>query len=217
MPQSLQNFPHHLYVVGLTGGIGSGKTTVSQQFETLGIEVVDADLIAKQVVEPGQPCLESLVKALGPAILKPDQSLNRAALRSQMFSDPSIKTQVEAIMHPAIRTALLQGLQAAQSPYVILSAPLLFENKLEAYCHTTLVVDLPIELQISRTTQRDKVSQAEVEKIIEAQIPRSQRLAKADWVLDNSLPKEALAENVAYFHQKFLKEATAHQAAHGKK
>lgn len=192
------------FVIGITGGIGSGKTTVTNAFEALGVPLVDADQIARLVVAPGHPCLTALTQALGTHILNSDQSLNRALLRELIFSDPNIKATVEQIMHPAIRAELLTALAATSSPYVLLSAPLLFENGLDALCDFVLVIDLPEALQISRTLARDQVSETQVKAIMAAQISREKRLAKADQVLDNSLPKSSLSERVANLHQQFL-------------
>lgn len=195
-------------VIGLTGGIGSGKTTVSNEFATLGITVVDADVIAREVVAPGQPLLAELVQAFGAHILLSEGphkgTLDRAALRQIIFSDERKKQQLNSLMHPAIRQQLLAQLQAAQSAYVILSAPLLFENKLDQYCQRTLVVDVPVSVQIARTQQRDGVSKEQVDAILKAQWSREQRLAKATDVIDNSLPLTTLPNRVAELHRRYL-------------
>lgn len=196
-------------VIGLTGGIGSGKTTVSNEFAALGIKVVDADVIARDVVAPGEPLLAVLAQTFGADILFSDGehkgALNRAALRHIVFADDEKKKRLNSIMHPAIRKRLLAQLQDANSPYVILSAPLLFENQLDQYCQRVLVVDVPETTQVARTKQRDGVSDAQIKAILRSQWTREQRLAKADDVLDNSLPLATLASRVAVLHSSYCK------------
>lgn len=192
------------FVVGLTGGIGSGKTTVSDLFVTRQIVVVDADLVAREVVAPGEPLLAELANTFGSSILQSNGSLNRAALRQLIFSDVSKKERLNQLMHPAIRERLLAQLAEASSAYVILSAPLLFENQLDAYCHRTLLVDVPESVQIERTIQRDGVDLAQVHAIIASQWSRQQRLDKATEVIDNSLPLHTLEARVEALHQLYL-------------
>lgn len=182
-----------MMVVGVTGGIGSGKTTVTDHFAAKDIVVVDADVIARTVVAPGTPCLQALQDAFGAQVLNADGSLNRPWLRAHIFSDAAAKQQVNAIMHPAIRQELLSQLKAARSPYVILSAPLLLENQLDKLCQRVLVVDIDTATQQQRTAQRDQVSAEQVRAIIASQLPREARLAKADDVIDNSGAIAALA------------------------
>ncbi len=195
-------------VIGLTGGIGSGKTTVSKEFETLGISVVDADVIAREVVAPGEPLLAKLATTFGDHIIinqGPYQgALDRAALRQIVFSNEGKKEQLNALMHPAIRSRLLAQLNKAESAYVILSAPLLFENNLHRYCQRTLVVDVPEAVQLERTMRRDGVTCEQVEAILNAQWSRTQRLAQADDVIDNTLPLTSLPARVRTLHQQYL-------------
>lgn len=198
-----------MMVVGVTGGIGSGKTTVTDLFATHGIKVIDADVVAREIVLPGQPCLQRLQDAFGDEVLTKDGSLNRAWLRDKIFSDSAAKTQVNEIMHPAIRTELLRQLKAADSPYVILSAPLLVENNLTKLCDRVLVVDVNTQVQRQRTLDRDGVSPAQVDAILAAQVSRNERLAAADDVIDNNGPVTALAEQVAQLHQQYLSIATS--------
>lgn len=204
----MASFP---FILGLTGGIGSGKSTVSTAFEHLGVTVVDADIVAREVVALGEPLLDTLATTFGQDILLADGTLNRAALRQLVFSDRQKKEQLNALMHPAIRTRLFTQLQQAQSSYVILSAPLLFENQLDAYCDRVLLVDLPEPLQIERTLQRDQVSLEQVQAIMQAQWSRTQRRAKADDIFDNSLPLASITERVATLHQHYLHLARAKQ------
>lgn len=191
-------------VIGLTGGIGSGKTTVSQEFEALGIIVVDADVIAREVVAPGEPLLAELADRFGAHVLMPDGTLNRAVLREIIFSDVAKKEQLNALIHPVIRHRLITQLSQAKSAYVILSAPLLFENNLDSFCQRNLVVDIPVEVQIERTIGRDGVSKEQVNAILNAQWPRQRRLTKADDIIDNSLPLDSLPERVRTLHKKYL-------------
>lgn len=195
-------------VIGLTGGIGSGKTTVSQEFEALGISVVDADVIAREVVAPGEPLLAELATTFGDHIIinqGPHQgALDRAALRQIVFSNEGKKEQLNALMHPAIRSRLLAQLNKAESAYVILSAPLLFENHLHRYCQRILVVDVPEAVQLERTMRRDGVTSEQVEAILKAQWSRAQRLAQADDVIDNTLPLTSLPARVRTLHQQYL-------------
>ncbi|RUO33496.1 dephospho-CoA kinase [Aliidiomarina sanyensis] len=192
------------YIVGVTGGIGAGKTTVTNQFLRLGIEVVDADLIARSVVAPGSPLLKDIQAEFGNSMIKSNGELDRAALRALIFSDENAKTKLNALMHPVIRDQLLAALERAKSSYVILSAPLLFENKLDTLCQRVLVVDVPESEQIARTQARDGVDANQVAAIIAAQISRTERLARADDVIDNTLPITQLAETVSQLHEKYL-------------
>lgn len=192
------------FVVGVTGGIGSGKTAATDVFQQLGIYVVDADEVAREVVEPGKPALQAIVAVFGEGILVDDGTLNRAKLRELIFSDDASKQQLNDIMFPAIRNALIQQLSDAKSDYVILSAPLLLENKLQKYTNRVLVIDVPVAVQIERASKRDDVNEAQIKAIIASQIGREERLSLADDVLDNSQQIEQLAEKVHELHQKYL-------------
>ena len=192
------------YIVGLTGGIGSGKTTVANEFASYGIELVDADVVARQVVEPGSDCLEQIIARFGEQITLADGNLDRSKLRAIIFADPEQKQWLNQLMHPAIRQLMLQQLEQAQSPYVILVAPLLFENGLEKYTDVTLVVDINEQLQQERTSRRDQVSQQQVAQIIAAQLPRQQRLERADFVLENEEDWAQVQPKIAPLHEKFM-------------
>ncbi|WP_404401475.1 dephospho-CoA kinase [Idiomarina seosinensis] len=173
------------YVVGLTGGIGSGKTAASDYLAGQGIDVVDADVIARQVVAPDSPCLAKIVSRFGKQVIHSDGSLNRQALRQKVFSDDSEKNWLNQLLHPAIRSAILQQLAQSQSVYTLLVAPLLLENGLDSYCQRVLVVDVPEPLQVERTVKRDNSEAHLVEAIMAAQMERRQRLARADDVVLN--------------------------------
>lgn len=183
------------FVVGLTGGIGAGKTSIAREFIALGITEVDADQIARAVVAPGQPLLASIVDTFGDDMLLADGSLHRQRLRQLIFSDTSAKAKLNALMHPAIRHALLQALAQSQGDYVLLTAPLLLENGLQAYVDTLLVIDVLPEVQIARTIARDKVDRSQVDAILAAQYQRDERCRWADHVIDNNTPLSAARQH----------------------
>ncbi|MGM7318057.1 dephospho-CoA kinase [Idiomarina sp. ST10R2A5] len=199
------------YVVGVTGGIGSGKSAATAEFEKLDITVVDADVVARQVVMPGTPCLQAIAKHFGNQLLTEGGELNRKALRQRVFSNPQEKEWLNKLLHPAIRQEIISQLEQADSPYVILSAPLLLENGLEKYCQRVLVVDVPESLQISRTIQRDDSPKKEVEAIMKAQLSRSERLEKANDVLNNDGSLEQLKQQVLQLHQRYLAATVAQE------
>ncbi|MGM0429964.1 MAG: dephospho-CoA kinase [Pseudomonadota bacterium] len=199
------------YVVGVTGGIGSGKSAATAEFEKLGITVVDADIVARQVVMPGTPCLQEIAKHFGDKLLTADGELNRKALRQRVFSNPQEKEWLNRLLHPAIRQEIINQLEQADSPYVILSAPLLLENGLEKYCQRVLVVDVPESLQLERTIQRDNSPKEEVEAIMKAQLSRDERLKKANDVLNNDGNLEQLKQQVLQLHQRYLAATVAQE------
>ncbi|GGQ15389.1 dephospho-CoA kinase [Shewanella litoralis] len=195
------------YIVGLTGGIASGKTTVANLFAENGIELVDADVIAREVVEPDSKGLKAITEHFGTEILLPNGELDRAALRSQVFDNPQQRLWLNNLLHPMIRQTMLEQVNASTSAYVIMVVPLLFENHLNSLVTTTLVVDISPELQISRTMQRDGVSKQQVEHILASQMSRGQRLDKADHIIDNQGDINLLRKQVAHLHQLFLQQA----------
>lgn len=195
------------WILGLTGGIGAGKTLVSNHFASLGIEIVDADVIARDVVAIGSDGLNAIVKHFGNAILLDDGSLNRAKLRDIIFADPEQKNWLNNLLHPLIRQNITAQLNAATSPYVVLSAPLLFENKLDALCNHTLLVDVPVEVQLERTAARDSVSTEQVKSIIAAQMSRDDKLKKATSILDNHREINVVLADIEVLHQSFLQQA----------
>ncbi|MBJ7266579.1 dephospho-CoA kinase [Idiomarina abyssalis] len=199
------------YVVGVTGGIGSGKSAATAEFEKLGITIVDADVVARQVVMPGTPCLQAIAEHFGNQLLTEGGELNRKALRQRVFSNPQEKEWLNKLLHPAIREEIISQLEQADSPYVILSAPLLLENGLEKYCQRVLVIDAPESLQISRTIQRDDSPKKEVEAIMKAQLSRSERLKKANDVLNNDGSLEQLEQQVLQLHQRYLAATVAQE------
>lgn len=195
------------WILGLTGGIGAGKTLVSNHFASLGIEIVDADVIARDVVAIGSDGLNAIVKHFGNAILLDDGSLNRAKLRDIIFADPEQKNWLNNLLHPLIRQNITAQLDSATSPYVVLSAPLLFENKLDALCNHTLLVDVPVEVQLERTAARDSVSTEQVKSIIAAQMSRDDKLKKATSILDNHREINVVLADVEVLHESFLQQA----------
>lgn len=175
-------------IIGLTGGIASGKTVCSGWFAGQGVPVVDADQVAREVVQPGKAAYSAIVRYFGEAVLQPNGQLNRRALREQVFSDPAAREALNAITHPAIRTRsqeLLDGFSNAHE-VVIYSVPLLLENRLELQCDSVVVIDVPVVVQLQRGSARDHSQREQIARIIASQIPREQRLSKANYVIDNS-------------------------------
>lgn len=194
-----------MYVVAITGGIGSGKTTIANQFAELGIDVVDADVIAREVVEPGAPALAAIAAHFGPDVITPDGQLDRRRLRERVFSNPDAKAWLNALLHPLIRQEMLRQCAAARSPYCLLVVPLLVENKLTGLANRVLVIDVDEATQIERTCRRDGVSRAQAEAILAAQASRAERLAVADDVLDNKNgAPETIKPRILALHETYM-------------
>ncbi|WP_324013622.1 dephospho-CoA kinase [Aeromonas hydrophila] len=194
-----------MYVVAITGGIGSGKTTVANQFAELGIEVVDADVIAREVVEPGTPALAAIAAHFGSEVITPDGQLDRRRLRERVFTDPQAKGWLNALLHPLIRTEMQRQCAAARSPYCLLVVPLLVENRLTALANRVLVIDVDEATQIERTCRRDGVSREQAQAILAAQASRAERLTAADDVLDNQNgTPEAIKSRILALHETYL-------------
>ncbi|GLX77784.1 dephospho-CoA kinase [Thalassotalea insulae] len=192
------------FIVGLTGGIGSGKTTISNLFAKLGVNIIDADVIARDVVKPGSPALTAITHHFGQQILQNNGQLNRGLLRAIIFKNQNEKAWLNQLMHPLIRTAITNALKECPGSYCILSAPLLFENKLNAITNRDLVIDVSPTTQIKRTTGRDDVDEQQVQAIIDSQMARSERLALADDVIDNESSDLAqVKQKVAKLHQQY--------------
>lgn len=190
--------------VGLTGGIGSGKSTVARIFSELNVPVLDADEIAHRLVEKGQPALAQIRQEFGTAILNPDGSLNRKNLRELVFSDLEQKQKLESILHPLIYKTLQAELEQLIAPYCIISIPLLFETGMAHLVDRILVIDCPVETQIERVKTRDKLTVARIQSIIDNQVSRAFRKAKADDLIDNSNADYRLAEQVKKLHNLYL-------------
>jgi|TARA_B110000902_G_scaffold19060_2_gene21757 dephospho-CoA kinase len=187
-------------IVGLTGGIGSGKSAVSAQLQALGILVVDADQVAREVVLVGSPALHSIAKHFGTQILHHDGCLNRAALRQQIFADKTQRQWLEALLHPLIGVAIKEQLAGATSLYAVLESPLLLETAQHKTTDFVVVVDASESLQRQRACQRDGSTKLQIDAIISSQMPRQQRLDKAHWVLDNQHDLDHLSAQVLKLH-----------------
>jgi dephospho-CoA kinase len=191
------------FVVGLTGGIGSGKTAVSDRFHALGIIIVDADIAARVVVEPGKQALKEIQNHFGATIIQADGSLNRAALREKVFSDEQQRKWLEQLLHPLINEEISRELSASSSPYTILVSPLLIETGQSRFTHRILVVDVPLEKQVERTMARDNNSEEQVRNIIKVQTSRDERVASADDIILNDGDLDKLDQCVANLHAEY--------------
>ncbi len=196
--------------VGITGGIGSGKTALTDWLAGKGIVIVDADLASRTIVAPGQPALREIADTFGSEYLQHDGQLDRAALRTLVFSDEEKRRQLERITHPRIREELARQMDSADSTYVVLSSPLLLESGQSTMVDLSVVVDVPEDTQIQRTMARDHNSRELVEGIMAAQLDRDTRISRADIVIDNSGSLEALHERGEILHQTLLARAGAH-------
>lgn len=198
-----------MFIVGLTGGIGSGKTAASDHFKSLGITVVDADVVAREVVEPGTPALGKIVERFGDDILTADKTLDRAKLRSIVFKNDEEKKWLESLLHPLIGESMINQLYNANSEYAILVSPLLVEAGQDALANRVLLIDVPEDIQLKRTMARDSNSEEQVKNIMASQASREQRLAKADDVIVNDSDLQHIFTEVEKLHQKYLEMASA--------
>lgn len=199
-----------MFVVGLTGGIGSGKSAATEYLARHGITIVDADLASRVVVEPGQPALDAIVDRFGDPVLQDDGTLNRRALREIVFSDEQARRDLEAITHPAIGAELRRQIHASDAPYTVLVSPLLLEGSQKDMTHRVLVIDATPELQIQRTVSRDSVPETQVQAIMKAQLNRERRLAMADDVVKNHGLLDELHDQLETLHQRYLQFAKRH-------
>jgi dephospho-CoA kinase len=196
-------------VIGLTGGIGSGKSTVARLFGDLGVHWVDADIVAREVVEPGTPALAHIAEHFGPDILLQDGHLDRARLRTVVFEHAEERAWLEALLHPVIRDELIRQLHSRDAdpaytlPYVLLVSPLLLETDQHELVDKVIVVDVPVDVQIERTMARDTNPRDQVERIVAAQMPREKRLHKADEVVDNTKLISGVERQVSELHTQF--------------
>lgn len=199
------------YIVGLTGGIGSGKSTVANLFAALGVPVVDADIVARQLVEKGSPLLTQITAHFGTQVLTETGELNRAVLRNLIFHDETEKNWLNALLHPAIREEMLAQLERQTAPYVLFVVPLLIENKLNTLCDRVLVIDVKPETQLARASQRDKNNIQLIQQIMNAQVSRDTRLKYADDIINNDdelVEKgNVLRQNVLKLHRTYLRLA----------
>jgi len=192
------------WILGLTGGIGSGKTAVADHFASLGVHVVDADQAARWVVEPGRPALQQIAEHFGEGILLPNGELDRAALRERVFRRPEERKWLEQLLHPLIRAEIARHLALAESPYAIMVSPLLVESGQYRQVDRVLVVDVPEALQIQRTIGRDQASEEQVRAILKVQAGREERLRHADDVLLNDRDLSWLESEVERLHRFYL-------------
>lgn len=198
------------YVIGLTGGIGSGKSAVADAFAALGIDSTDTDRIAHAITAPGQAGLAAIVEAFGPGVLREDGTLDRARMRRQVFADPAARERLEGILHPRIRAEAAAAVACWTSPYGLLVVPLLLERGgHKNLIRRVLVVDCPEEVQVARVMTRSGLSAPEVRAIMATQLPRAERLARADDVLDNSGPLAGLTAQVAALDRRYRQLAAA--------
>ncbi|MCW9698561.1 MULTISPECIES: dephospho-CoA kinase [unclassified Avibacterium] len=189
------------YIVGVTGGIGSGKSTIVDLFAELGVEIIDADIVAREVVAKGSPLLEKIAEHFGAGILLDSGELNRQALRQIVFECPQEKVWLNNLLHPAIRREMLHQLAQSQSLYVLWVVPLLIENDLTAFCDRVLVIDVLPETQLLRAAKRDQNKMVLIKKIMASQVSREKRLSVADDVVNN---EPELSQNLPYLRQKVL-------------
>lgn len=193
-----------MFVLGLTGGIGSGKSAASAFFKKMGIAIVDADIVAREVVEPNEPAWCAILERYGSDVINQDSTLNRAWLRQKVFAEPKERQWLEQQTHPRIRDRIIEQLNTAHSPYVILESPLLFESGQHELVANTLVIDVPEELQVERACNRDGNDPEQIKRIIAAQLPRQERLQRAGQVVDNSGPIDELHKQLSELHATYL-------------
>ena len=193
--------------LGLTGGIGSGKSAAADMFAALKVPVIDADQVARAVVEPGEPALAQILAHFGDRVRQPDGSLDRGALRQIIFSQPDAKQWLEALLHPLIRARIEADLAAARAPYVLLVSPLLLESGQDQLVERIIVVDVDEQTQLERASRRDGVDREQIRRIIHSQMPRQERLARAHYRLDNSGDLDELRQQVARLHRELLEKA----------
>jgi dephospho-CoA kinase len=196
-------------VIALTGGIGSGKSAVASHFESLGVPVIDADVIAHQLVKPGSPTLSEIQTAFGEDLVNARGELNRAALRKIVFDDPGQRRRLEGILHPRIRGAMEEWIARQTAPYAVLVIPLLFETEFRSLAERILVIDCDQELQIERVVRRDRLPREQIRQILASQVDRKTRLSGADDVIENNSRLEALIEATERLHHDYLKLAAS--------
>jgi len=198
-------------VIALTGGVAAGKTAVTRCFEALGVHVHDADVAAREVIEPGTPGLVAVVDAFGPEVLDDSGRLDRAAMRRRVFADPTARKTLEAIIHPRVRQWLRERARAERGPYCLLAIPLLAEN-IEHYrwVDRVLLVDAPESVQVERLVARDGIDETLARRMLAHQASRAERLALADDVIENSGDEAVLDAAVAELHRRYLALSTGH-------
>lgn len=195
-----------MYLVGLTGGIGSGKSEAARIFKELGVPVIDTDAIAFELTASGQPILKEIITHFGDLYLRPDQTLDRTALRKKVFTDKAARLKLETILHPAIYEVVQQSIKKnAGAPYQVIAVPLLFETeRYQKLVQRSLLIDCDEALQISRTTARSGLSPAEVEAIMLAQMPRTERIHRADDIISNNDDLTKLRHKIEAIHKNYM-------------
>ncbi len=196
-----------MLLIGLTGGIGSGKSSVCKIFRELGVPIIDSDIIARELVEPGSKVLLKVASLFGDQVIQQDGSLDRAQVRDLIFHDEVKRSQLEALLHPLIREAMQRQIDALDSAYVILAIPLLLEKGWQQQLDRVLVVDCSEAQQLRRASSRDGSATETIERIIASQIQRNARLAAADDIIDNSGSLDSLHRQVKALHQRYLQIA----------
>ena len=196
-----------MFTVVMTGGIASGKTSASDLFASHGVPILDTDLAARAVVEPGQPALDEIKASFGSDVITASGELNRAALREIIFDHPEKRRELEAILHPKIRAHINQQKDQLDAPYCIIVVPLFLESGRGYETDRLLVIDVPIEVQRERLAQRDNTTPEQIEQILNSQATRDERLSAADDVIDNTISPDTLAARVAELHQQYLSQA----------
>lgn len=207
MTNSLDSVPK--FVVGLTGGIASGKSTIARFFEELGVPVVDTDVVAREVVEPGKPALNDIRAQFGDAVIKADGTLDRKAMREIVFADNDKREQLEAILHPRIRAESMAQAAAADGPYVMIVVPLLYESPMRTEMDRILVVDCDVETQIQRLMARDQETREQACRILATQASREERLSIADDIVSNDADIDSAQSQVRRLHRRYLELADA--------
>lgn len=197
------------FSVGLTGGIGSGKTVIGDMFRELGADVIDADVIARDLVRNHTPLFREIVDHFGEDILDDEGDLDRRRLRERIFGNPADKTWLESLLHPAIRREIMARTAASKAPYVVLVVPLLVESGAYDFVDRVLVVDVPESLQVSRARQRDESPEEVIRGIMASQATREERLAKADDIISNDGTLDAARAQVRQLHERYLQAAAS--------
>ena len=200
----------HTLVVGLTGGIGSGKTTVAEGFSALGVPVIDADQLARELVEPGQPALDKIIEIFGTASITADGQLDRACIRQQIYADVGLRLRLEAILHPKIRQRIKTLLSDIKDPYCIVVIPLLLETQQTDLVDRILVIDTSEKEQRQRVAARDSLSDNTIMAIMQSQADRSTRLAAADDVIVNDSDIASITDRIQELHQHYMEIAYDH-------
>jgi dephospho-CoA kinase len=197
--------------IGLTGGIASGKTTVADMFAALGADVIDTDIVAREVVEPGEPALAEIAAAFGEDLIGPDGGLDRAAMRSRVFANPAERHRLEGILHPRIRERTLALADASTGPYIVFVVPLLIESGFNQLVDEVVVVDCPEHQQRERLLARDGGDAAQADRMMAAQLSREARLAAADAIIDNSGDTALTRAQVHELHERYMQRASANR------